>query len=80
MPVYSVRAIKAQRVWRSCCECRRHIPAGKPAIRLYGCADEGDKPSELFFHPHCLPATGPDAAKIAEAKAVLTTDNSPTQP
>lgn len=53
MPIYGVKLIKKPRDWRDCCECGHLIAPGEATIRLYGCADEGDKPGHLFIHLKC---------------------------
>lgn len=52
MPVLSVRVIKNPRKDRRCDNCGRYIDG--ETIRLYGMADYGDKPSDLYLHRGCV--------------------------
>lgn len=56
MPILSVRVVKNPRISRRCDNCYKRISG--ETIRLYGMADYGDKPYNVFLHRECV--TGRD--------------------
>lgn len=39
---------------RACCWCERYIDIGEKYLRIFGMAEEGDPPYEIFQHLKCI--------------------------
>jgi len=49
--IISAKIIKRPRKERICDSCYRPIVGEQ--LRLYGCAEQGDKPYPVYLHPEC---------------------------
>ncbi len=52
MPIISLSVVKHPRKMRRCDNCLKYIDG--ETIRIYGMAEIGDKPYDLFLHRSCL--------------------------
>ena len=53
MPIISAITVKRPRRLRFCENCNGRVSPGNPVVRLYGYANEGDKPYRVFLCPEC---------------------------
>lgn len=68
--ILSATAVKSPRLFRTCAECE--VPIVAHQLKLYGMADVGDKPYNLYYHPECIKMLWiRDEPKIADALKVL---------
>ena len=67
MPILSLRIISKPRKERYCEMCNKRITGEQ--IRLYGMADYGDKPYNVFLHRECVKSNDVSAMlRVAEQR------------
>ena len=71
MPTISAWVIKNPRTYRPCegFRCIRFMPPGKPQVRLYGNASQGDPCFEMFICLKCAELSEDEKIKRALTKA-----------
>lgn len=65
--IISAKIVRARKT-HTCVECGLSIQAGAECLRLFGAADEYDKPYAVRTHPECCRYRHP---KILRAKGTL---------